>query len=516
MLKYALAIRRAAASFILLFLLILSLQTDRFTGLVAYNFSYFQFVPSLMGVLAHPGWVAIAAPLILLLLSIVFGRAYCSFLCPLGMLAAIFSRATRKALPKTPPGFSKPCNTLRYGILAVTVASVFSGSLLLVDMLDPFSIFTRFITYLIKPLFCLINNQVTAVLYRLDIYLFPQISAVSAAPAVLAVTLVPLAAFFIMSCRWGKLYCNTICPVGAAIGIISRFSLVCMKISPSSCTSCGVCEAACKAGCIQSHGRVIDKTRCVMCFSCVAACPRGAITCALAFPAHEKKDVDMGLRKLLIGAAAAGAAFFVNRSPLGAGETTGSKQKLPIAPPGAFSLERLKKTCTACHLCIDACREKAIRPALFEYGFSWFMLPVMDYSEAHCFYWCDSTCAKVCPTGALITYPLEEKQLVQIGKATFIKERCIVETKKRDCGACAEVCQTHAVYTVEEGGLLMPRLNADLCIGCGHCSMVCPVAPDKAIFVESLAVHGIAKKRFSGQEHLKAVRTVPPEEDFPF
>jgi formate hydrogenlyase subunit 6/NADH:ubiquinone oxidoreductase subunit I len=136
----------------------------------------------------------------------------------------------------------------------------------------------------------------------------------------------------------------------------------------------------------------------------------------------------------------------------------------------------------------------------------------MDYTASYCNYDC-TACGTVCPSGAILPMMQEDKRLVQVGQARFLKEECIVEKNKKDCGACSEHCPTKAVKMVPyEGKLFIPELNNDLCVGCGGCEHACPTKPQRAIYVEASSVHGTAKK-----PEVKKLDAEPlPAGEFPF
>ncbi|MEG0519327.1 MAG: 4Fe-4S dicluster domain-containing protein, partial [Bacteroidales bacterium] len=174
-----------------------------------------------------------------------------------------------------------------------------------------------------------------------------------------------------------------------------------------------------------------------------------------------------------------------NLDPDSAIALNNSKEMDPICPPGAGSLEAFKDHCTACHACIAACPNQIIRPAIMEYGIDGFMLPTIQYDKKFCAYDCNK-CSQVCPHGALQPLTLEEKQLTQIGRAKYIPKNCIVFTDGTDCGACDEHCPTKAISMTEvkgKPGLFFPKLNRDICIGCGACEYICP-ASAKAIVID--------------------------------
>jgi ferredoxin len=166
-----------------------------------------------------------------------------------------------------------------------------------------------------------------------------------------------------------------------------------------------------------------------------------------------------------------------------------------VTPPGSLDIRRFTSRCTACQLCVVICPTQVLRPSLLDYGLSGGLQPRLVYASGACSYDC-ARCGEVCPTGAIEPLPLDIKRRVQIGRARFIEELCVVSVKMKACGACSEHCPTKALKMVPiagiEPGLTIPRLNEVLCIGCGACEHPCPVKPEKAIFVEALSQHGLA------------------------
>jgi ferredoxin len=188
---------------------------------------------------------------------------------------------------------------------------------------------------------------------------------------------------------------------------------------------------------------------------------------------------------------------------------TGSKY--PVSPPGSAGVENFTDSCTACHLCISACPTQVLQPSFLEYGFLGMMQPRMDYKTAFCDFEC-VICTQVCPSGAILPTALATKKLLQLGKAKFEKDNCIVYTEKTDCGACAEHCPTKAVTMVPHENLKAPEVKDEFCIGCGACEYACPTKPYKAIFVESNLVHQKAEKK----KVEKIEKKIDYKDDFPF
>ncbi len=331
---------------------------------------------------------------------------------------------------------------------------------------------------------------------------------------------------FILAYKRGRIYCNTLCPVGTLLGLISRKSLFQININPDTCVSCGICEKQCKAECIDLSTMKIDYQRCVVCFNCLSQCPAGAINFLTVKTTDEVEMAEpetamKSERRHVLKTVFLGAFAMVLTLPKQVFSNLAievfSKNKIkvnktiPIVPPGGHGISHFTKQCLACHLCVTACPGNVIRPRLIHYGAKAFLVPTMDAKSGYCLYECNQ-CGKVCPSGAITPFDLEEKKRIRIGAVSFIRENCIVMTQKTECGACAEICPTQAVYMVRESmGLRVPHLNTDYCIGCNACEHVCPSKPNKSIYVDGCGVHEAALKPVA-----KKKKEPEPDEDFPF
>lgn len=250
-----------------------------------------------------------------------------------------------------------------------------------------------------------------------------------------------------------------------------------------------------------SDTKEIDFAACIGCFNCIDGCPTGG----MSFQGRWKKTAPMlpmlneGRRHVLKTSLLPALALLVPDS--GTDSTAERYQREfdeshrhPVTPPGSRSVEHFSAHCTACHLCVSSCPTQVLSPSLFEYGISGIFQPKMNYAASYCNFDC-VICGQVCPTGAILPLDSTSKKLVQIGKAHFVKEECIVVTKKKDCGACSEHCPTKAVKMIPyEQKLVVPEVHTEVCVGCGACEHACPVQPRKAIYVMSNPVHGTATK----------------------
>jgi ferredoxin-type protein NapF len=331
------------------------------------------------------------------------------------------------------------------------------------------------------------------------------------------------AAFFllvlVLSFFSGRLFCNTVCPVGSLLGLLSKVSVFKIEIDEKNCIGCKLCERACKSGCIDKKEKTVDFSRCVTCYNCLKVCPSEGITYKLSLSKkHSEKleSVDSRKRQFLISIAVFAAG---STSLISAQSKIISKKlsKIPIfrnhqvTPPGSISLKHFTDNCTACHLCVSACPTQVLQPSFLEYGVLGILQPRMNYTASFCNFDC-VICSEVCPNGAILPIKLDKKKLTQLGKAKFIKDNCVVYAEKTDCGACSEHCPTKAVIMIPYGDVRAPEVHDEYCIGCGACEYACPVKPYKAIYVEANPEHKTAKKK----EDQKIEKKVNYQEDFPF
>lgn len=480
-----------------------------------------QFIPSIINFVSIPSILA-AGFIVILILTVFYGRVYCSFLCPLGILMDSILFIKRKFAKKKRDIFDyqKPQNIWRYSVLAITVISLFAGSLIVILLLDPYSNFGRIITQIFRPPLEFANNILVYVLEVFDYYEIKPVDYSLWQPFAFSFSVMILAIVVFLTIISGRLFCNTLCPVGITLGLFSKFSLFKINVDELTCTGCGLCEKVCKAQCIDSSEKQIDFDRCVACYNCFDSCP----TIGLVFRTAKKQIkspieiVDIPKRNFII---ALGAFFLSNSLIVKAQEKINVyvKNKIPvyrvkpISPPGSISIANMIEKCTACQMCVSACPTKVLQPSFLDYGLTGMMVPKMDNVSGFCNYDC-TICGEVCPTDAILPTKIEEKKLIQIGKVILIKDNCVVYTQKTDCGACAEHCPTKSVRMEidDDVKLRAPFITQELCIGCGACEYICPTIPYKSIYVESNQIHLAAKP----PEKIEAKPSFEVEDDFPF
>lgn len=510
----------------LLFFFIIGAMFIDFTGKLAsgtlHALLHFQLIPSILLFISVMAVSGLGFAFIILL-TLLVGRVYCSTLCPLGTLQDIFTYISRKLSPKRVIyRYKQPINWLRYGLTGLLILSLLTGSILMVNLLDPYSLFGKISHNLFRPVFLLGNNLLSRGLTSADIYSVYPVNWVPVNYAALALALACSVVLLVMAAKRGRLYCNTVCPVGTVLGFFARLSVFKITLDKSSCNSCGLCSVVCKAECIDPKNQSVDFSRCVGCMNCLSPCPDGGVRYVFAWKKKTKpiQQYDITKRNFLKRSVLAltGSLF---AGPMAFAQDKKKKEIIkatvpvfrehPVTPPGAVSQARFNSLCTACHLCVSACPTHVLQPTYFLYGTKGFLQPRMDYITSFCNFEC-TLCGEVCPTGAILPLPVEEKKLVQLGKVNFVKENCIVYTNNTDCGACSEHCPTKAVKMVPyTGKLTIPEIVPDICIGCGACEYACPTDP-KSIYVEGNPVHLLAEK--PKEEELEM--EIDYKEEFPF
>ena len=399
-----------------------------------------EFAPALLQCVASFTCGALAVLLAVVLLTWLFGRFYCAALCPLGIWQdAVGWLSRRKGRPES----DRP--RLRYFIFGFSLSALIGWSLPFM-LLDPYSN----------------AGRIVAGGFTLG-------------------AIVPLAVITLLAVWKKRLYCTTLCPVGAPLGILSARGLFKLQFT-DKCVKCGACVKSCPSGCIDPVAGTLDNERCVRCMNCLAVCRFDGVE----FTARRQKaetPPDRSRRKFLIdsttvfGGVIMGTVFtHAATIPLLVKKLTQEPGTGLILPQGAGNEARFALKCTACQLCTANCPAGIIVPAPGGYG------PVrLDLSRGACRYDCDK-CSAVCPTGALVPLGLEKKRRTRIARAKFDAGHCIVCQELKKCGKCAAACPAGAITL--RGRLGVPRLDADKCIGCGACQAACPAAPQKAMTVD--------------------------------
>ncbi|MDR1417417.1 MAG: 4Fe-4S dicluster domain-containing protein [Prevotellaceae bacterium] len=486
-----------------IFFLLITLLFLDFTGAAHLWFGWLAKIQLMPAILS----ATLIVVTLIVILTLLFGRVYCSVICPLGVLQDGVSNVSGKR-KKNRFRHSPAKSWLRYGVLGLVVAAAILGGNAVVSLLDPYAAYGRIASNFFAPLYRSGNNLLDWLAARVSSYAFYPTEVWVKGWVTFGVAAVTLAAVGILAWRGGRTYCNTICPVGTVLGFLSRFSIFRLTLNAEKCKKCGLCERNCKASCIDAKNLTIDTSRCVACFSCMEACRFGAMKYApvrigkkkniQAGVATEERSADgMTRRGFMSIAGILALSQTVKAQQLrvdgGLAEIQDKKapaRKTPIVPPGAVSLRNMSKSCTACQLCVSACPSSVLRPSA---KLETLMQPEMSYEKGYCRPECIQ-CSQVCPTGAIRKIAPADKSAISIGKAVWIKDSCIVNRDKIQCSSCANSCLTGAITLVavnpeDKKSLKLPVVNKELCIGCGACENLCPARPLSAIYVEGNVVH---------------------------
>ena len=479
----------AAVFFVLITLLFLD-----FTGTLHHWFGWMAKIQFLPAVMALNVVVVVA----LIALTLVFGRIYCSVICPLGVFQDILARLRRK---KNKYSYSKEVCWLRYPVLVVFVIAVVAGIGSIFQLLAPYSSYGRIATMIFQPVWKLGNNLLATVAERVDSYAFYTTDVWMKSLPVLVIALVTLVVLIVLAWRGGRTYCNTICPVGTILSFFARFSFLKIHFDEDKCKNCSLCSKNCKAACIDFKTHTVDYSRCIVCGNCIESCKFGALKYSSS-SSHTSKssnsgEVDASKRSFLLASALVSTAALAQKKEklMDGGlaeleDKVAPKRQTPLTPPGSLSFQNLSTRCTGCQLCISECPNQVLRPSS---DLMHLMQPTMSYEHGYCRPEC-TRCSEVCPAGAIKPVDKPDKSSIQIGHAVWIKKNCVVLTDEVECGNCARHCPAGAIEMVhldpnDEDSPMVPAVNETACIGCGACEYVCPSRPFSAIYVEGHEVH---------------------------
>lgn len=363
---------------------------------------------------------------VLLLFTLIFGRVYCSFLCPLGIYQQFLLFLFK---PFVKNRQTKPVKKYQFSLWLALIlfAMLLGGSAVALRYIEPYSVAA---------------NALSGAMYGVFF------------AAVLAVLV-----FFKK-----RFFCTNICPAGAVLGGLGKVSPLKINIDGNKCKTCGLCAKICPAQCIDFKNKSVNNEMCLKCFSCLAGCEHNALS--YGFKKREKVPFNLARRQFLIGGAAllVGAAAFKGGFDLS--KKIVGKIKKVLIPAGGGSMEQFSNRCLNCNLCVQNCPQRIIKKATAQIPFVH-----LSYAKNFCRYDCNK-CSQVCPGGAIKKLTLQEKQRTKIGTAFIDWQNCV------KCGACVSACPRKIIF--KKPGEY-PVIKYDSCIGCGACGNACPV---QAISIE--------------------------------
>ncbi len=440
---------------------------------------------------------------LVLVLTILFGRFFCGFICPLGAFIDFSDRfllGKKNRKIKSQPG--QKWQSFKYLFLIAVILLAFTGSFF-PFFLDPISICVRTVTSLVYPVLSLGGaTLVNSGKPFFEAIGWDQLAFATIKPPVyyggLGVLVVLL--FIIFSGYWGRrFWCQYICPSGALFGLLSRYTLFRRHVSNSSCDECSGahrCISKCPTRAIRQNAREITNTsECLVCGVCTNL--RTKISCS-SFGFGDKQTskivgADLRRRQVLAGIGIGAITMPVLKSD--AMKVYDQHGRL-IRPPGSVPESQFSAKCVGCDNCIKSCPTNTIQPCGLSDGFTrWYtpkVVPRIGGCEEKC-----HLCGQVCPTGAIRTLPWEEKRFVKIGTASIKKHKCLPWEQHKECLVCDEVCPYNAITSkhlmTPYGRFKVPVVDEDLCLGCGLCEHHCPIEGEAAIVVYNFSENRKAK-----------------------
>jgi polyferredoxin len=498
-------VRRIVQGLFLLLFLFLFIQTESkgndelgYPVRLFLDFDPLIFVTTLFS--AHAAAKAFYFSLVTIVVTFLFGRVFCGWVCPLGTLNNLVGSIRKKSATDL---YVKGYRIKYYVLIAILASAVFT--LQPVGIMDPLSLLIRSFSVSVYPLFNYSIRSAFDAIYAANPFGIAGISEI--VYTVLKKTVLSFEqSFYSQGVFIGTLFfiviglnfiekrfwCKYLCPLGAFLGILSRWSLL-KRSTSEDCTSCGACAAGCQGNAHPDAKEHWRDTECLVCRNCDDICPQNAVS--FGFKGRRTAAaMDLGRRRVIASMVSGVIAVPLLRTvPIA---KAGAQNPLLLRPPGALEEREFLKRCVKCGECMKVCTTNGLQPALLEAGIEGIWSPMLVPRIGYCEYRC-TLCGQVCPTGAIKRLPLEEKAKVRIGLAMIDRGRCLPWAHARPCVVCEEVCPTSKKAIWFEDARVrdrsgksivvkQPRVDLELCIGCGICEAKCPVLGKPAITVSNV------------------------------
>ena len=487
-------------------------------GPVRLFFEWDPLVAIANAIASHALYRGLLWSLVILVPTLFLGRFFCGWICPMGTLQHFVGNMpseSKRGKQRIESNRYKRWQTVKYAVLLAGLVAAAFGSMA-IGWLDPFSLLVRSFGLAILPAF---NFGARAMLEPLEHSHVAAIKAVGAGiHAVLGSTILEfrqahfvqgllLGVLFLIilfaSLRVTRIWCRLICPLGALLGAVSRWSILGLHKDAARCNNCNRCLLHCQGGDDPIGSAPWRKSECLMCMNCVGSCPDHALEFKFFRKEKEVASPNLGRRRTLAGLAAGAVAVPLMRANTGLGK---SRHERLLRPPGALDEPEFLSRCIRCGECMKVCPNNALQPTLSEAGleglWSPTMVPRIGYCEPSCV-----LCSEVCPTGAIWQITPKEKgwvvgvsaknQPVRLGTAFYDRGRCLPWAMATECIVCEEWCPVSpkAIYledaqVVDSAGetktLKQPRVDPSRCVGCGACEYACPLQEHPAVYVTSI------------------------------
>ena len=463
-----------------------------FSHLKGYPVSIFLEVDPLVAIAiaitTHSLYHGLIWSLIIIIPTLLFGRFFCDWICPFGILhhsVSWLGSRWRSSKERIETERYRKYYSIKYYILVGMIVAAIFGTLQ-IGWLDPIVIIFRSFTVSIWPS---VNLPTELIYVRQHLHQFGWVIGFT------------FLLFLALNLVIPRFYCRILCPLGALYGVLSRFSLWRIDRDPKKCVNCGLCRYVCEGDC--SPDGNLRKTECVLCMRCLDVCPQDALSYRfMPDPSREVTNPDVSRRRLIY-AGIVGLLFY----PFArlSGKVTKDYSPDAVRPPGSLAEPEFLERCIKCEQCVKVCPTNVLQPAIFETGLEGFWTPVMNHKLGYCELNC-TLCGQVCPTGAIQKIRIEEKLgigefadkgPIKVGTAFYDQGRCLPWAMNTPCRVCEEVCPVSpkAIYTEEvevtkrDGTkipLKRPYVDPERCIGCGICEHECPVSDLAAIRVTAV------------------------------
>lgn len=394
-------------------------------------------------------------PLLFLLASVVLGRVFCGFVCPLGSLIDGFDSLAGKIRAS-----KRNYRSAKYYILLFLLTTSVLGASS-VYFFDPMVILGRSFTAVFMPVASFFTGR--PVLHNGFLFL------------------ITLAVILGLGFVQKRFWCGNLCPLGGLLGILSRLSILKYSIK-EDCNECNLCAQLCPTRAIDVETKSVSQYECVRCMNCLGDCTQRKIELKIGLPSRQMEPVDMSRRGLI-----ASIGLGIIAAPL---LKTESFRKINpakvIRPPGSIPEHLFVDACVRCGECIKVCPTNGLQPIVLERGLGGLFTPRLVARIGGCERNCNG-CGQVCPTGAIRKLSLDEKSYVKMGTAVIHKEMCLAWEQDKVCLICDEACPYNAIDSrladLTGNRLLRPFINEELCTGCGICESRCPITGPSAIEV---------------------------------
>ena len=443
----------------------------------------------------------------LLVVTLFLGRIFCGFICPLGTIHHVVSwvKPTLKGERMVRANQKSPGQRVKYFLLITVLVGALMG-INFAGLMDPISMLFRSVALAIIPglgtgarevfeLMAGSNIKILNLLAYGEVLLSPVFGyTYEVFKTAWFIGLIFLAILFLNRIR-PRFWCRFLCPLGALLGVFSRFTILTLVKDKEKCTGCNACTKSCQGAASPIPGEEWESAECLMCFNCFDTCPENALSFKFRWssPLLNKKP-DMGRRAVLAGILAGISLPLLGRLD---GHTHKVSDPRLIRPPGSLAEKEFLTLCQRCGLCMKVCPTNVINPTLMEAGMAGFWTPHLVMTQGYCEYTC-TLCGNVCPTGAIAEFSVKDKieRPIKIGSVYIERGRCLPWSGNGPCIVCEEHCPTSpkAIYfrkgivagpDGKESPVQLPYVDLKTCVGCGICEFKCPVKGLPAIRVIS-------------------------------